>query len=164
MNQDLSDAQKFQNLKIINLAMMAGATMFLMICGFIIYKSSGKTPANEGNFMTFALLVAATWGVSQMLKLQIEMLFRKKLAGENPFNAYQTQLILRMALSEGPALFGLVGLFIFGPGADLSASPGLLIFLLPYLILIATGLRHRPSEEDFRDRVRVAKENAAFRR
>ncbi len=164
MSTETTDAQKWQNLKIINLAMMSGATLFLGVCGFVIYSSLGKASARDESMMTFALMVGATWIVSQMLKMQIEVLFQRKLAGENPFAAYQTLVILRMALSEGPALFGLVGLFLFGPGSPVSEMPRLLIFLLPYFSLITTGLRFMPSESDFNDRVRVAKESKGLRK
>ena len=88
MNESRTDAQKWKRLKIINLALMSGATMFLLVCGIVIYTSTGKAPSNEGNMMTFALMVGATWVVSQMLKLQIGVLFRRKLAGEDPFPVY----------------------------------------------------------------------------
>ncbi|MDF3129615.1 hypothetical protein P0Y35_10460 [Kiritimatiellaeota bacterium B1221] len=164
MSGEVSDSQKWQNLKVIHLAMMAGATLFLGVCGVVIYNSLGKESAQVGSLMTFALMVGATWVVSQMLKMQIEVLFQRKLAGENPFPAYQSLVMIRMALSEGPALFGLVGLFLFGPGSGAAEMPRLLVFLLPYLSLIFTGLKYMPSERDFKDRIRVAKESKGLRR
>jgi hypothetical protein len=94
---EAADAVKFRTLKIITLAMMAGATLFLLVCGVIIFTATEKTPASEeGGMMPFLALVAATWVASQMIKLQIETLFGKKLAGADPFNAYQSLLIMKM--------------------------------------------------------------------
>ncbi|WFB35619.1 hypothetical protein P3T73_15825 [Kiritimatiellota bacterium B12222] len=158
---DSSDAQKLQTLKMITLALMGGATSFLLVALYLVFTSTFVIENRPESFLPFAVMVGATWGVSLMLKRQFEQLFSRRFAGDHPWAAYQTLTILRLALSEGPALFGLVGLMIFAPGAAKEQYSKLIVFIFPYLGLIGTGLRHFPSQEKFKDQVRVAKENKA---
>jgi hypothetical protein len=163
VNQPLSDSQKWQSLKVINLALMSGASMFL---GVVIFISLSKEPASnfKEGYAVFASIVGCIWLGSLVVKSQLSRVFEKKLTEENPFPAYQNLVIIRMALSEGPALFGLVALFLFAPGAEASSYPRLAVFLLPFLSLLVTGLVTRPSEADLKERVRIAKENQSFRK
>lgn len=161
MSDASSDSQKWLSLKIINLSLLTGASMFLAVVIFISVSKDPSSTSKEG-YMIFATLVGCLWLGSLMVKSQLNRFFEKKLTAEDPFPSYQNLVITRMAITEGPALVGLVALFLIAPGADASMYPRLTIFLLPYLSLIFTGLVNRPSEDDLKERVRVAKENQSF--
>lgn len=163
MAAPVSDAQKWQVLKVINLALMSGATMFLAVVVFISLSGESSAEPLDG-YPLFATVVGCVWLGSLAVKSQLGRFFEKKLTLEDPFPAYQNLVIFRMAITEGPALFGLVALIIFAPAADPSSYPRLSVFLLPYFNLIWVGLANRPSEADLKERVRIAKENQSFRR
>jgi hypothetical protein len=163
MNTPPTDKQIIQSAVLVNLALMSGMTAFL---GFAIYQMiSGRgadiAPKDPWVFLavTFGVFFSCQTAAAVMKRVREPMLLK-----ENAAEQYLQSVIVRMAIHEGAAMIGIVGLLMFGRSNPLPAHPETALFLIPYFFLIASGLSNFPTLERFQDQVRLAKENEALRR
>ena len=159
----MNDERVILNAKIVTFNLLGGATAFL---GFALYQmfsgsAAGLDPKDPWMMIGVTLVVwVSSMGGAQVLGKIAE----PKLLKENAAEQYLQFHIVRMALHEGAAMVGIVGLLMFGRSNPLPAHPETALFVVPYLFLVASGLSNFPSMDRFREQVRLAKENESMRR
>lgn len=138
--------------KIITFALIAGATLFLGVIAIITFSQGSVSPEKTKEGLPLFLgLSLGLCVLTSLLTKPLIGLVKKNYPSPLTLQQYISVHIVRMALAEGPALFGLVGLIIFAPKLPLGDTPELALFLIPYANLLFTGLHYLPSEEGLKE-------------
>ena len=158
-----ADKQVIRSAVLVNTALMTGATAFL---GFALFQMVSQMDGAVGEKdpwmvlgITLGLWLATRVATPVVLKFREPLLLK-----ENASEHYLQSLIVRMALHEGPTLFGIVGLLMFGASNPIPAHPETVLFLIPYVAMMASGISQWPTMERFHEQVRLARENESMRR
>jgi hypothetical protein len=158
-----AEAQVIRTAALVNTALMTGATAFL---GFALYQMVSRMDAagrEKDPWMVLGIL-AGVWLATRVATPIVMNVREPLLLKENAAEQYLQSLIVRMTLHEGPTLFGIVGLLMFGADNPLPAHPETALFLVPYAAMMLSGISQWPTMERFREQVRLAEENGAMRR
>lgn len=163
MTEKPTDQQILFSAGIINGALMTGATVFLLVVLGVTFFRSG-TPSSQKDPWIWIGLTLGVWLATRVASAVVLKFRERKLTGDQAAEAYLQSLIVRMALHEGPTMIGIVGLLILLPGHPPAEHPEVLLLALPYTLMMLSGISRWPTEERFREEVRLANENEAMRR
>lgn len=141
------DPKELLPVKVIVGALIAGPTLFLLVTLTII---SGVEPSNEEGSIPILLgiVLAMTIGCTMASKVMPGIVMKTAMQQNSemkPVLIYQTGQIVRYALLEGVALFGIVVILV---GGLAGFTPSYIwLALVPYALLVQAGLTSFPSAE-----------------
>lgn len=119
-----------KNLSIIHICLVAGLAIFI---AFVLFQNKGfNSFTNENNVLLYIVPVAAILGYlgSQFLFKKMTDTIKRTEPLINKLAKYQTALITKMALIEGPAFLGLYVYSISGNALPLVIALCLLAYLI----------------------------------
>lgn len=151
-NQQTSKAY-FKNLNLIHLAMLAGQILFVIVALYLELTQTGQHPDEiegaEIYFMIVAILTVSGILGSKLLYESLTKNAQKKESIIEKMQAYQSALIVRLAILEGAILFAIV---VF-----LLASEMLVLAFAAVLLLFFVGAK--PTKQKAITDLRLNKEN-----
>ena len=102
---------KFLNIQIVNAALIAGVTIFLIVVYFFLKKAYfDYNDQSEFKFIAPIMLIISVFGSSFLFKKQTQSI-TKEITLQQKMIKYQTATIVRSALLEFAALIGIVATF-----------------------------------------------------
>lgn len=147
-----SETTLIQTLRVMTLAMVTGPLMFLGIVAFISFGGTPETdPVLPNMDLLLTLTLGACIGLNLITKPLVDQIRKAATEPDKLPTAYQTTHIIRLALAEGPAMFGAVCLFLFAPKLPVMDHPKLALFLIPTLTLLVTAALHFPTQDKLDD-------------
>jgi len=156
-NAQLSDSDALRGLKMICIALASGVILFSIIA--ISLGSDGPSTLDGSSLIVLRvahLLVTAAAILGQ--KFFYERILSGKLSlrydPQSLVGRYRIATIVKLALFEGSALFGLVIILIASTGGFLNADFTLYLHLIPVLLLIGAARNCYPSDQKIVDLAR----------
>jgi hypothetical protein len=148
-NAQLSDSDALRGLKIICIALPAGVILFSVIAISLGSDGPGTLDASTLIILRVAHLIVTAIAMF-IQKFLSERILSGKLSiryGPQSLVArYRAATIVKLALIEGSALFGLVLIVIASTGGFLKTDITMYLHLIPVLLLIGAAQSSYPSE------------------
>ncbi len=126
-------SEKIKPIQILSFAIPMGAVIFTAIVVFLYFTQEAVTPEENQllmimSFAHIAVAFSGYMGAFIFTKIRfndnyLKSLFESKGAIENYLAAYLQVRVVKLALMEGPVLFGLVVCFLAIQGGQLQANP-----------------------------------------
>jgi len=157
-NSQLSDSDILRGLKIICIALPAGVVLFSVIA--ISIGSDGPSTMDPSSLIvlrvahliiTIAAILAQKFIYERILSGKLSM----KYGPQTLVGRYRIATIVKLALIEGSALFGLVLIVIASTGGFLKTDITMYLHLIPVLLLIGAAQSSYPSEQKIADLSRL---------
>ncbi|WP_430412559.1 hypothetical protein [Kordia sp.] len=145
--QELTPNKYIKSLSIIHMTLLAGMILF---GGFVLFQfSGGITPALDTNdtlLLVFPVIVVVAILASQAIFKKLIVATESKTDLKSKLVGYQTATIIKLALIEGPAFFGIVLSMTTGNTAYIAIAIVLVIYFLlqkPTLTKVERDLKLR---------------------
>ncbi|MFD0765366.1 hypothetical protein ACFQZI_10925 [Mucilaginibacter lutimaris] len=121
----------FKVIKIIHLALLAGQCLFAVVTIFLNNTRNGFDTSKDKEFLLIAIvLTVGGFFVGNLLYKQVSGVSAKKATFAEKFTTYQSALIIRYALLEGPSLFCIVCYFLTANLIFLLISGAIIIYFI----------------------------------
>lgn len=121
----------FKVVKIIHLAFLAGQCLFAGVTLFLTYSRTATDTSNSKKYLFVAIAItAAGFFVGNLLYKKVCGVAAKKTTYPEKIMTYQSALIIRYALLEGPSLFCIVCYFLTANLIFLLISGAIIIYFI----------------------------------
>jgi hypothetical protein len=138
-----TQADFIKQLTIIWIALMAGLAMTAILIFFVVMPVTTSEPIDATVFYFIAIALSAAGMVGSNFMYQVQVRNAAQLVNPIPerlMNQYQTAILIKLALLEGPGIFSVVAALITQQTLFAALTIGILV-----LMVIA-----KPSEQQFR--------------
>ena len=129
--QELTPNKFVQTLTIIYMALLSGLLLFI---GFVFFQfEGGMTPTFDSSdtlLLIYPVVAIGAILLSQVIYKKLLTTAKNKSGLKSKLQGYQTASIVKFALIEGPAFFGIVLTMVTGNTAFIAIAGVLVIFLL----------------------------------
>ncbi|MES2266076.1 MAG: hypothetical protein V4520_04925 [Bacteroidota bacterium] len=121
----------FKAIKIIHLALLAGQCLFAGVTLFLNSTKTGFDTSKDKEFLLIAIiLTVGGFFAGNLLYKQVSGVAAKKVTYQEKIMTYQSALIIRYALLEGPSLFCIVCYFLTANLIFLLISGAIIIYFI----------------------------------
>ncbi len=150
--QPLFQDSEIRTLKVICIALSVGVALFAVIAIFLASEEPSPGSARDSAMgMLRVIHLVVTLGAIVLQKILFERVMSGKIrprgtVGPTSFSkTYLSASIMRLAIVEGAALFGLVIALIGSTGGQIAGDPTYYLHLIPAILLIMTARMTYPS-------------------
>ena len=156
---ELTD-QNLMSMKIIAFALLSGPTIFFIVVMAMMSQGETDAASNDSSLPILTAVVIIQTIFFNIIGPFVQKAGHKKMqSSSNPVAMIQKLMIVRYALAEGAALFGIVVLFL---GTMNNPNPPAYIWvnLIPFIILYAVIITSFPTRERIEKKIQQLTQEA----